>query len=381
MKHDRGKTGLKRPFIVLLLLTVCPVFLFAQQGTPSTLNVRGAEYPMVMPDKRVVFKIRAPETAKLQIDLGKRYPMTRDNDGFWTVTTDPQGPGFHYYSLIVSGLATADPAAYTFYGMSRMASGVEIPFPGDDFYALKDVPHGEIRYNRYFSGVTDSWRRMLVYTPPGYNTDINKRYPVLYILHGGGEDERGWADQGFTDRILDNLIAEKKAVPMLIVMMDGNVGNGPGQDSYQRFEAELLTSIIPFVENNYRTKTDADSRALAGLSMGGLQTLAAGIPHTDKFHFLGIFSSGWFADRPMEATTRNYEYMAANANKIKNDLNVFFFAVGGEEDGAHVNTEDMKKRLDGWGIPYSYYSHPGGHTWPVWRHNLFRFAQELFQQK
>ena len=368
------------------LAAVCSFFmlavtgLFAQQGQPSALNVRGAQYPMVTPDSRVIFRIKAPEAQKMQIDLGRKYDMVKDAEGVWTVTTDPQGPGFHYYSLIVDGVAVADPAAETFYGMGRMASGVEIPFAGGEYYALKDVPHGEVRYKRYYSNTTGSWRRMVVYTPPGYDADHSRKYPVLYLLHGGGEDERGWASQGLTDLILDNLIAEGKAVPMVIVMVDGNVGSSASQNSYQRFEQEMLNDVIPFTERTYRVKSDAGSRALAGLSMGGLQTLAAGIPNTDVFNYLGIFSSGWFAGRPDATSEANYAYMTANAGKIKGNLKApIFIAVGDVEDGAHPNSADLKRRLDALGIPYTYYDYPGGHTWPVWRDNLYRFAQVLFK--
>jgi enterochelin esterase-like enzyme len=152
--------------------------------------------------------------------------MQKDTGGYWIATTDSISEGFHYYSLIIDGVAVADPASETFYGMGREASGIEIPFAGDDYYSLKNVPHGDIRIKDYFSMVTFSWRQMYVYTPPGYDSNVIAKYPVLYILHGGGEDERGWAMQGKTNLILDNLIAEGKAKPMLIVMPDANIGMG-----------------------------------------------------------------------------------------------------------------------------------------------------------
>ena len=179
-----------------------------------------------MPDNRVIFRLRAPDAQKVQIDLGKKYDLVKDTGDYWTVTTDPISEGFHYYSLLIDGVATVDPASETFYGMGRMASGIEIPSPAGGYYAEKDVPHGETRIRRYYSTALNAWRRFLIYTPPGYESNPGEKYPVLYILHGGGEDERGWAAQGKTDLILDNLIAEKKAKPMLIVMMDGNVGGG-----------------------------------------------------------------------------------------------------------------------------------------------------------
>jgi len=318
----------------------------------------------------------------MQIDLGKKYDMVKDKDGVWDVTTEPLSEGFHYYSLLIDGVAVADPASESFYGMGRMASGIEIPFPGDDYYAVRDVPHGEVRMKRYYSSVTHSWRRFFIYTPAGYDVNTSEKYPVLYILHGGGEDERGWADQGKTDLILDNLITEKKAKPMLIVMVDGNVGGGGasgfGEQSLRTFESELKQMVIPVVEKNYRVKTDANSRALAGLSMGGLQTLYVGVRNSDMFPYLGVFSSGWWSNQP-NLSNPQYEFMKTNKTNINNNLKSFWIAMGGEEDIAYKNCKIMLGKFDEMGIKYSYTEHPGGHTWPVWRNNLYNFTQILFK--
>ncbi|SFF70187.1 Enterochelin esterase [Salegentibacter agarivorans] len=347
-------------------------------GTPASTNIRSADYPQILPDNRVSFRINAPEAKKVQIDLGKKYDMEKDSSGAWTVTTDSIGQGFHYYSLVIDDVAVADPASETFYGMGRMASGIEIPSREGEFYALKDVPHGDVRIKRYFSEVTNSWRRMYVYAPPGYDAS-NEDYPVLYLLHGGGEDERGWSTQGRADLILDNLIAENKAEPMLVVMMDGNLGSRNSfQQSLQTFEQELKQAVIPFVENNYRVAPGAENRALAGLSMGGLQTLYAGIRNTDLFSHLGVFSSGWFTDNP-ELTRPEYAFMKENAAKINNNLKSFWIAMGDEEDIAYNNNKAMMAKFDEMGIKYDYSEYPGGHTWPVWRHNLYSFAPLLFK--
>lgn len=348
-------------------------------GTPPETNVRNAKYPQVLPDSRVVFRMKAPEAQKVQIDLGKKYDMARDTGGYWQVTTDSIGEGFHYYSLIVDGVAVADPASETFYGMSRMASGIEIPFTGGGYYAAKNVPHGDIRIKRYFSNVTNSWRQFYLYTPPGYDNSTEK-YPVLYLLHGGGEDQRGWATQGKTDLILDNLIAEQKAKPMLIVMMDGNLGGagGFGEQALRMFENELKQAVIPFVEKNYRVLSDSKSRALAGLSMGGLQTLYAGIKNTNMFSYLGVFSSGWWANQPALSDPQ-YEFMKNNAATINANLKSFWISMGGKEDIAHNNCQIMMKKFDEMGVKYVYSEYPGGHTWPVWRNNLYNFAQVLFK--
>lgn len=350
-------------------------------GTPSATNIRSSKYPQILPDGRAVFQVKAPDARNLQIDLGKKYVMVKNNDGIWEVTTDPLGEGFHYYSLIIDGIAVADPASETFYGMGRKASGIEVPFKGDGYYAVKDVPHGEIRKVRYFSNVLRQWRQFYLYTPPGYDTQANDKFPVLYILHGGGEDERGWAAQGKTDLILDNLIAEKKAKPMLVVMPDGNMpSSGFNENSLKMFERELKESLIPFVEKNYRVLTDSNSRALAGLSMGGLQTLYAGIQNTDLFAYLGVFSSGWFKDRQNEISDGQYEFMKNNAEKINSNLKAFWISMGGKEDIAFENCKAMLAKFDDMNIKYAYREYPGGHTWPVWRNDLFTFAPLLFKK-
>ena len=352
-------------------------------GTPASTNIRNAQYPQILPDKRVVFKTKAPEAKQLQIDLGKKYDMIKDEEGFWTTTTDSISEGIHYYSLLIDGVAVADPASESFYGMGRMASGIEIPFKGDDYYSIKDVPHGEVRIKRYFSKVTNSWRRFFIYTPPEYDKNTTKEYPSLYLLHGGGEDERGWANQGRTDLILDNLIAEGKAKPMLIVMMDGNFASPGGfagfnENALKVFENELKNEVIPFVEANYRAISNSENRALAGLSMGGLQTLHAGIKNTDMFSYLGVFSSGWFANNA-ELSDPQYAFMKENTETINTNLKSFFITMGGKEDIAYQNCQVMMKKFDEMGIKYEYSEYPGGHSWPVWRHDLFMFAKLLFK--
>ncbi|OLY94401.1 Enterochelin esterase [Cnuella takakiae] len=350
-------------------------------GTPAASNIRSAKYPQVLPDSRVVFRLRAPEAQKVQVDLGKKYDLVKDTGGFWTVTTDSISEGFHYYSLLIDGLPVADPASETFYGMGRMASGIEIPFAGGGYYALKDVPHGDLRIKRYLSPVTNNWRNCYIYTPPGYENSTEK-YPVLYLLHGGGEDERGWATQGKTDLILDNLLAEKKAKPMVIVMMDANLSaGGPGgfgEGALRMFENELKQAVIPFVEKNFKVATDAQHRALAGLSMGGLQTLYAGVKNKNMFSYLGVFSSGWWANQPALSDPQ-YAFMKSNAAAINSNIKSFWISMGGKEDIAYNNCKIMMQKFDELGVKYTYSEYPGGHTWPVWRNNLYNFAQVLFQ--
>jgi enterochelin esterase-like enzyme len=353
---------------------------YSMVGIPAPSNVRRAKYPQILPDSRAIFQVNAPDAQKVQLDLAKKYDMVKNSEGVWEVTTDSLTEGFHYYSLLIDGLAVADPASETFYGMGRMASGIEVPFKGDDYYAIKDVPHGEISIKRYFSTVFNGWRQFYIYTPPGYDFNLNEKYPVLYILHGGGEDERGWATQGKTDLIIDNLITEKKAKPMIVVMPDGNVdAQGFGDITLRMFERELKQCVIPFVEKNFRTETGSGNRALAGLSMGGLQTLYAGINNTDMFSYLGIFSSGWIMPSQKSLADAQYEFMTKNLDKIKNNLKLIWIGIGGQEDIAYNNCQTMKSKFDEMNLKYVYNDYPGGHAWPVWRNNLFNFAQLLFK--
>jgi enterochelin esterase-like enzyme len=353
---------------------------YSNLGTPASSNVRNAKYPQMLMDGRAIFRLKAPEAQKVQLDLGKKYDMVKNNNGEWEVTTDSLSEGFHYYSLIIDGVAVCDPGSETFYGMGRMASGFEVPFKGDEIYATRNIPHGEIRIKRFYSDVLKTWRRFYIYSPAGYDEDTSQKYPVLYLMHGGGEDERGWATQGKTDLILDNLIADKKAVPMIIVMPDGNIPVPPfGEDGLKAYETELKETIILFVEKNYRVKTDAGSRALAGLSMGGLQTLYAGVYNTGQFSYLGVFSSGWIQAMQSDVANRQYDFMKNNADKINSNLKQFWIAMGGKEDIAFENCRSMLSKFDEMDIAYTYVEYPGGHTWPVWRNNLYHFAQLLFK--
>jgi enterochelin esterase-like enzyme len=351
-------------------------------GAPAATNVRSANYPQVTADSRVIFRVKAPEAQSVQVDLGRKYNMQRDTGGYWKLTTDSISEGFHYYSLIIDGVTVADPASASFYGMGRMASGIEIPFVGGGYYALRDVPHGDTRIKRYYSTVTRSWRNLNIYTPPGYDTFSTKDYPVLYILHGGGEDQTGWAMQGKTDLILDNLIAAQKAMPMLIVMPDANIGAGGFSDLenvMQLFEKEMKQVIVPFIEKNYRVSTKPGRRALAGLSMGGLHTLYTGLNNTDMFAHLGVFSSGWIVPALNTVADKQYAMLKANAQTVNNNLSNFWIAMGGKEDIAFNNCQIMLAKLQELGIKHTYSEYPGGHTWPVWRNNLYNFAQLLFR--
>jgi enterochelin esterase-like enzyme len=353
---------------------------FTLLGFAASSNVRNAKFPRILPNNRVLFRIKAPEAQMVQIDLGKKYDMIKDDEGLWEISTDSLSPGFHYYSIVIDGVSVADPGSETFYGMGRKASGIEIPNEKGEYYGLHDVPHGELRIKNYFSKTTNLWRRMFIYTPPGYDENISQVYPVLYLLHGGGEDERGWATQGKADLILDNLIADHKAQPMLVAMIDGNMGaSGLAGQGLKMFETELMESIIPFVESNFRVHTESRGRALAGLSMGGLQTLFAGIYNVDRFSALGVFSSGWIQPQQNAIAEAQYKFLENNRSLIQSNLKNLWISMGGKEDIAYNNCQMMLTKFEELDIKFNYHEFPGGHTWPVWRESLYHFAPLLFK--
>ncbi|MCQ2973405.1 MAG: esterase [Bacteroidales bacterium] len=368
---------LKNLSLVAILSLGFSQALMAQ--VPATTNIAGSKYPAIFPDNKIEFRLKAPEAQKVQVDIcGKKYDMSKNAEGEWSAVSDPIVSGIQYYSLIVDGVSVNDPASETFYGCGRMMSCVEVPYlEGGQQYQIKDVPHGCVRTENYFSKVTNSWRTMYVYTPAGYDTDVTKKYPVFYIIHGGGEDCRGWVNQGRGNIILDNLSAEKKAVPMILVSLDANVGD------YDNVEKEIMDNIVPFVEKNYRVDARLEKRALGGLSMGGLYTMYVGFPHNDFFAYFGVFSSGWFANMP--ANTDNpgakcYSYLEKNAKTFNKNVKLLWMGQGSPTDIAWNNCQVMMKKFDEMNIKYKYFeSKEGGHTWPVWREDLYLFAQEIFK--
>ena len=354
-------------------------------GKPAVTNINPDGFPRILDNLSVVFKIKAPDAKKMQIDLGKLYDMTKDDQGFWTVTTAPQVPGFHYYSLVIEGVKVVDPASETFYGTGRMASAIEIPEKGVDFYEVKAVPHGALSSKYYFSKVTNSWRRLFVYTPAGYDVNTKVKYPVVYIQHGGGEDERGWAVQGKTDIILDNLIAEGKAKPMIVVISNGNVSASGGYTSsaMAAFKEEITNNIVPFIDKNFRTLTDVKSRALCGLSMGGGQAFYAGLGSLDCFASVGVFSSGIFggiANPTGKVFDADKEIpgLLSKAQQFNQKLKLFYISVG-EQDPRFEFTQKEVKKFQNNGLKVQFASFPGDHEWQVWRKSLYDFASRVFK--
>lgn len=289
-----------RNIVFILFATFFTATCLAQTEDykPAVTNQPGKQYPQVNNEGRVRASILAPQAIKVQLDLGgKKYDLTKDEKGVWTGESLPQDEGFHYYQLNIDGVSVPDRGSLHFYGAGRSGSGIEVPARDQDFFALKNVSHGLVSENIYFSKLTNAWRRCFVYTPPDYFTNTKELYPVLYLQHGSFEDETGWSAQGKANLILDNLIAERKAVPMIIVMDNGYATkpqDNPVADNKTRpfsvFEDVMIQEIIPMIDAKFRTKNDRNYRAIAGLSMGANQTIRIIMNHPDKFSYIGGFS-------------------------------------------------------------------------------------------
>lgn len=357
-----------------------------ENSVPAPTNISENQCPCIMPDNSVVFQVKAPNAQKIQIDLGKKYDMVKGADGVWTVRTEPVEPGFHYYFLVIDDVPVADPASQSFFGTGKMASGIDIPEKGVDFYAIKDVPHGAISSKYYYSSVSESWRRLYVYTPPGYDQNQGTKYPVVYLQHGGGEDETGWVTQGKTDLILDNLIAEGKAKPMIVVIANGNVragGGGYSSAGMAAFKKEMTQNIVPFIDKNYRTLTDKKNRAICGLSMGGGQSFYTGLENLDVFGSVGIFSSGIFGGiRNPSGSTFDAEKeipgLLSKSAEFNQKLDLFYISCG-EGDMRIEHTKKAVAIMKEKGLEVEFNSFPGDHEWQVWRKSLHDFASRVFK--
>jgi enterochelin esterase-like enzyme len=374
-------------------------------SVPASTNIMGQQYPRVHSDLRVTFQLKAPEAQKVQVRFGappaavKDHDMEKGADGVWSVTVPPLVPGYHYYYLVVDGVQVNDPASETFYGVGRQSSGIEIPEKGVDYYEVKDVPHGEVRSFRYYSKITAAWRRAFVYTPPDYDTNLKARYPVLYLQHGGGEDERGWVVQGRVDNIMDNLIAEKKAVPMIIVMDKGYAlkpgevppappalppaGQRPAQMPRLRipptFGEVVINELIPAIDRHYRTLADREHRAMAGLSMGGFQTFEIVLRNVDKFAYMGGFSGAAGGVTDLKTA---YGGVLADAEAFNKRMKLVWIGVGTAElDWIMQGIKAFQEAITKAGIHNVFFESAGtDHEWLTWRRCLNDFAPRLFQE-
>jgi len=385
-----------------LLLILSASLSLAQTSTPADMgdfrpassNQPGRQYPQVNSQGCVRARIVAPEAHTVLLDIGGvRYPMTKDQDGAWIGDSAPQDEGFHYYQLQIDGAKVPDPGSLFFYGAGRWGSGVEVPAKDQDFYALKNVPHGQIREQLYFSKSNNSTRRCFVYTPPDYDKDTTKRYPVLYLQHGGGEDETGWPSQGKTNLIMDNLIAAGEAKPFIIVMDNGTWtmapppqrreggprrGGWPPEGWADGFKKTLTEDIIPMIDANYRTLADQPHRAMAGLSMGGMQTRIITLANPDTFSHVGIFSGGSISlddvnDAPGFKEKVKLVFVSYGSRELENRRAGGRGAFGGDPK---ANTDALKEA----GINTHFYVSPDtAHEWQSWRRSLRIFAPLLFQ--
>ena len=391
---------------------------------PSALNIPGAPYPCIYPDNRVTFRVAAPDAQKVRVRIGQGFDMSKGPDGLWYATTTPQVLGFHYYTLSIDGAVVADPATRTFFGSGFYNSAIEVPEPEADaeYSSLKNVPHGTVRQQWYFSKVTGAWRRAYVYTPPDYDTTAKAKYPVLYLLHGWGEDEEGWHVQGHVDAILDNLIAAKTARPMIVVMDNLNAvkpgesaslyfargaltqavptppppagavppppagaapggraagpGRGGGSLASAVFTDMMFTDLIPMVERTFRVAPGRENRAMAGLSMGGAQTFGTALANLDKFAYIGGFSGSSGGRGGFDPKTSSGGVFA-DAAAFNKQVKVLFLGIGSAEG---PGTKTFSEQLTQAGIKNVYYESPGtAHEWLTWRRCFKEFAPLLFR--
>ncbi len=363
---------------------------------PSEVNQQGKEYPQVNSEGRVRVRIEAPQANNVQLDIGAvKYDLTKDEDGVWIGESAPQDEGFHYYQLNIDGASVPDPGTKYFYGASRWGSGIEIPAHDQEFYALKNVPHGQVRELQYYSDVQESMRRCFVYTPPGYEKNVDKRYPVLYLQHGGGENETGWSNQGKVNLIMDNLLAEGEVEPFIIVMDNGSWYRPRGErpaprDTTQNDERErswppkgwadgfmnvLLKDIIPMIDSKFRTIPNQENRAMAGLSMGGMQTRIITLNNPDVFSHVGMFSGGSISVEDVE-----------NAPDFKENVKLVFISYGSRElenprRGPWGDPKENTKALKEYGMNTHFYVSPEtAHEWQSWRRGFYQFAPLLFDE-
>ncbi len=367
---------------------------------PASTNQGGKQFPMVNSQRMVRAQIKAPEATFVGLDIaGKIYIMTKDENGVWTGTSEPQDEGFHYYQLNIDGASVPDPGSKYYYGASRWGSGIDVPAQDEEFYTVKNVPQGSVDEVYYWSTVTEKMRHGYIYLPAEYYSNPTKKFPVLYLQHGMGENETGWSAQGKTGIIMDNLIAEGKAVPFIIYMDNGldvrrpgdpapgqggfggpRPQGGPGQGGPRRggfggfnaFEEVLIKDIIPMVESKYRVIADTEHRAMAGLSMGGMQTHAITLSNPTTFAYVGMFSGGTFNTEELK-----------DAADFKKTNKVLFMSAGGRETRMAEGDNSVGKAaetLKAIGInAHSYVSPETAHEWQTWRRSLYQFAQLIFK--
>jgi enterochelin esterase-like enzyme len=409
MGNSRGQVAIAAAALVALGQASLAAELL-DDSTPAASNVPGAQEPRIHRDGRVTFALKAPDARSLAVAGGDGlgngpFPMTRETDGTWSVTIAPPVPGFHYYWFVLNGVAVNDPGSRTYFGYGKETSGIEIPDPQGGFYAVTNVPHGEVREKWYLSSATGEWRRAFVYTPPGYESGGKLRYPVLILQHGMGEDETGWTRQGRAQFILDNLMAVDKARPMIVVMDCGYAdprgaphfaltADTPLHDiraAFRRFESVVIHDLIPMIDRAYRTIPDRDHRALAGLSMGGMQTLFIGLQHLDTFAYIAALSSPVIRGNDGEDklasslvgpfdTRAAFDGVFASPARFNQRVRLFWLGSGtAEGEPIRSSIGGAVDALRSSGVRLEYFESPGtAHEWQTWRRDLLDIAPRLF---
>jgi enterochelin esterase-like enzyme len=376
---------------LVLLLTFSGPLCLAQTSQPaeandfkpSTLNQPGKQYPQVNSERRARFRITAPQAQSVSVGLGGRggTALTKTDDGSWVGTTTPLDEGFHYYMLTIDGARVPDPGTLYFYGSTQWSSGIEVPAKDQDFYSVKDVPHGQLRQILFPSKSTHTSRRAFVYTPPDYDKDQTQRYPVLYLQHGWGEDETGWGSQGHANLIMDNLIAEGKTKPFIIVMTYGMTNDtrigGLRNFNIGPFQTALVDELIPYIDAHFRTLSDQPHRAMAGLSMGGMETRQITLRNLDKFSHIGLFSGGTISPEDVNTTPGFKEkvklvFVSYGSRELDNRR-----GGGGFGGDPQANADALKQA----GVNSVFYvSANTAHEWQSWRRSLHEFAPLLFTE-
>jgi enterochelin esterase family protein len=362
--------------------------LLGQERPKNTYHSTGATpaprivSPVVHADRTITFRLRAPQAAQVVLQFQGAKPMTKDSDGLWTISVGPVEPEIYTYNFVVDGVKILDPGnAILKNGRTIDASIVEVPGNPPRFDELRNVPHGALQIRTYTSTPLKTVRRLYVYTPPQYDSEPTRRFPVLYLRHGSGDNEENWSDTGRAGVILDNLIAERKAVPMLIVMpngdTDGSWGGGSSPEGIEILTQELLTDIVPMIEKDYRVAPGRENRAITGLSMGGGQAFTMGLKHLDMFAWVGEFSSGLVSDTEFHLDKYLPGFLE-DPKSVNSKLRLLYLSCG-TNDPRFPGQLDLADLLKSHDIRYVWFPTPGVHEWKVWRHALADFAPRLFQ--
>lgn len=368
---------MRRFIIIAAIAFIAPLTADAQwnfRRTPNdTLNS-----VQVLPDGKVAVRIFAPEAESVSLggDIMTRSPFVKAENGVWETVLENVSPGAYRYHFVVDGVKVYDPKGPL---ASETSAIMTIAPTGDEFFAMKNVPHGAVAERYYWSETLKDMRRLHVWTPAGYDKSAEE-LPVLYLVHGGGDTDNSWPGVGAAGLILDNLMAEGKIVPMVVVMPNGTIEmpDGNFQGEVPVFAEDMVTSIIPFIEDNYRVKTDQASRAMAGLSMGGMETLEVTLNHPEMFSYVWVLSSS-FAPGNKEVYEFERERLKREADRYNRNFKVLVFTQGGLSDIAYNNCKETLKLFDAAGVKYEYNEVPGGHSWVAWRQNLYDLAPRLFR--